>query len=743
VRHGKLRQVGLSVLVVTITVIALCELLGSPHAQAAATTRYVSPTGDCGSASPCYSKIQEAVDAAESGDLIKVAQGTYTSTALEVVYIDKALSISGGYSVADWSQPHPVTQTTTIEAGSGGNRGVYIAGTSALTITLSNLTIHGASKNSDGAGIHIVSGTIHMQNLIISGNTVGTYSGNRGGGVYMADGNLIVDESTFVGNTATYGGAIYFSGDTVLIQDCRFEGNVGGYGGGGIFASAQTVDISSSVFEDNDAPSNPTGGGGAYVSARLVDVTANEFRANQALYGGGLKASGMDVTVSGNLFQGNSCNGGGGGANLSGSALIVTANTFAHNVASTSGWYGGGGLYIAGVSTSGFGRAPVYTPAVVENNDFVSNAGRDGGGVYVAQGAIKLSRNSFHGNSAEASGGALFVTQPDTSGYSSIVTATANTYVNNFLDTHSWTLGGGDISIAGGELQARNEIIAETVSAAQAIFVTGGAYVGHHVTLVDNGDFALTTDGGMASLTNSIVASSTVGGLAGADITSDHTLFFNCGNPCMSGAVCANSITGDPAFANPLARDYHLTRGSVAIDTGARSNVLQDFDGEARPAGCGWDIGAYEFQALECTISSGGGQLYGAGYTLTFPPGTFTDTVVITATPLAVTSLPPLPSLLFSMDNQFEIVAFFQDTEQLAEPGGAYTLTAQYDEANLAGLPESKVALHYWDDGRWVREPDQIIDASAKTVLARPDHLSIWAVLGQAQAHAYLPMVIR
>ena len=57
-----------------------------------------------------------------------------------------------------------------------------------------------------------------------------------------------------------------------------------------------------------------------------------------------------------------------------------------------------------------------------------------------------------------------------------------------------------------------------------------------------------------------------------------------------------NGISGDPLFTNPSALDFHINSNSPAIDKGVTlTNVTNDFDGNSRPAGSGYDIGAYEY----------------------------------------------------------------------------------------------------------------------------------------------------
>ena len=55
------------------------------------------------------------------------------------------------------------------------------------------------------------------------------------------------------------------------------------------------------------------------------------------------------------------------------------------------------------------------------------------------------------------------------------------------------------------------------------------------------------------------------------------------------------NVWGDPAFVNPSAGDYHIGLTSAAIDKGVNAGVGDDIDGDPRPQGGGYDIGADEF----------------------------------------------------------------------------------------------------------------------------------------------------
>jgi hypothetical protein len=55
------------------------------------------------------------------------------------------------------------------------------------------------------------------------------------------------------------------------------------------------------------------------------------------------------------------------------------------------------------------------------------------------------------------------------------------------------------------------------------------------------------------------------------------------------------NLWGYPDFVAPDEGDYHIGPDSAAIDAGVNVGVNVDIDGQRRPSGAGYDIGADEF----------------------------------------------------------------------------------------------------------------------------------------------------
>lgn len=53
----------------------------------------------------------------------------------------------------------------------------------------------------------------------------------------------------------------------------------------------------------------------------------------------------------------------------------------------------------------------------------------------------------------------------------------------------------------------------------------------------------------------------------------------------------AHLVFGAPSFASPFANDYHLQVASAAIDVGVKAGVFNDFEGQPRPQGLGFNMG--------------------------------------------------------------------------------------------------------------------------------------------------------
>lgn len=544
----------------------------------------VCPSGECD-----YTTIQDAVDAASDGDTIKVAQGVYTSPAFQVVYISKAITLTGGYTTTDWVNSYPLTQTTVIDAeGVTRRRGVYIDGTGVATITLAGLTIQSGNSGED-----------------------------EGGGVYIATGVVVLRDSQVLDNRASsyYSGGIHAEGGTVSMIDSIVRGNsrCGLYAG----QSVLTVTLTGNTFQDNagrgvyiTGPSSAyPGPGDGDAQSSLVTLTGNTFQGNS---GGGvfLRDVGTAI-VKDNSFQNNSSGDdqdGGGGLAVSYSGIaILNDNSFEAN----SALDGGGARITGGIVT-------------LAGNSFRNNVAErygfgwvcDGGGVCIGDSVATLTGNSFEGNTAEAHGGGIHAAR-------SVITLTSNWFQGNrVIGSSSWPepLGGGicvregttalsgntilsnTAAYAGGGIavwlegivNGSNDVIANNTSPFEGVHLSGGTLTAQHWTLVNNGSYAITTDGGSAILTNTIVASHAAGGFWGSDISADHTLFFDSGTPCGGGATCTNSISGDPAFVDPEGGHYHIGPDSAALDRGVATDVMLDMDHEPRPYQIP-DLGADEY----------------------------------------------------------------------------------------------------------------------------------------------------
>jgi hypothetical protein len=148
------------------------------------------------------------------------------------------------------------------------------------------------------------------------------------------------------------------------------------------------------------------------------------------------------------------------------------------------------------------------------------------------------------------------------------------------------------------------------------------------------------------------------------------------------------------------------------------------------------------WQPVQATITPGsGGRLTSAdgSTTVEFPPAAVSQDTVVTYTPI-----PPSPT------GGLAGIGLFFDLS--ATPAGIaapafdfdrpYTITVEYADHELGAAIEPTLGLYAWDGDEWLVEPTSYVDVATNRVIASPDHMTLFAVLGETN-RLYLPVVVR
>jgi uncharacterized repeat protein (TIGR01451 family) len=570
----------------------------------------------------------------------------------QVVYISKTITIRGGYTTTNGfaDPPDPAANPTMLDAqgqgralfiagdisptveglritggdavGLGGDQrgdaggGVYVI-TAGITIsnsqvfnnaanygggglclheseaTLSNNTVmsntadsHGELNSDLGGGLLLVS-----SDATLSGNTVMSNTARYGGGLYLWKSDATLSGNTITSNTALYGGGLYlWKSNATLSDNTIFLNRATSYFGGGLFLVVSDATLDNNTISANTA----SNGGGLYLYESDATLTGNTVFSNTATNGGGLYLGGGSATLSGNTVCANTA------ASGAGLYLDYSDATLGNNIISVNTGTNGGGLYLnysaatlsgntvsANTAASGAGLYLYYSDATLSGNAVTSNTNAilAGGGLRLYESDATLNNNAISANSAWYGGG-LYLQYSDA------------TLSNNTISANTATAGvGGGLCLYESDATLVNNVVADNTGSGLHI----GSYSPHllHTTIAGNsGPGIYNASPAPVALTNTILVSHTVGVYAssGSTVRLEGTLWYsNTADWGGGGTIIHNNdYTGTPDFVDPNAGDYHISLTSAAIDKGVQTDVTDDIDGEPRPQGDGYDIGADE-----------------------------------------------------------------------------------------------------------------------------------------------------
>jgi len=376
---------------------------------------------------------------------------------------------------------------------------------------------------------------------------------------------------------------VYVSGDiTVALVGFTVTNGVAPIKGAGLYSNNAHLTLRGMTFYSNVISTTVTGspyGGGAMVEGGTLQVEASTFRANSVRgegysTGGGLVISHtLTATVVDSLFRDNDA--------WDTSGLYFWSPHAGDNAPLTvrrSRFVGNGRGNSPGFASGGYSGAMkiVNANALVEDNIVEQNEFANGtGAVSVLYSDLFMARNIISDNTSLSGASGL-----DLYYLSSPFTLTNNVIVDN-QSTYYWTEH-ACVHIISSDGQMLHNTIARNDNT-YGVRIEGNATVALTNTILVSHTVGITvSEASTATLEGTLWGSGAWSN--GTDWGGDGTI--------VTGTV---NIWGDPAFVSPDRGDYHIGPGSAARDAGVNAGVTGDIDGDARPQGSSYDIGADEY----------------------------------------------------------------------------------------------------------------------------------------------------
>ena len=351
-------------------------------------------TGEGSSWENAYTDLQSALAAADPGDEIWVAAGTYKPTSgtdrTISFTLKNGVAVYGGFAGIETllSQRNYETNVTVLsgDIGASGDNSdnsyhVVVGSNTDNSAILDGFTVTAGNADSSslgsdqsrGGGMYNYLGSPRITNVIFRDNhaVFGGGMNNDADSIFppVPDGqgsDPVLTNVSFIDNSAIEGGGIRNEDySSPVLTNVILDGNHAVRAGGGMENLAYNQPVLTNVIFANNSVSSDidAGGGGGLMNTisnpTLINVT---FRNNSAPEGGGMfnaysNPSLVNVTFSQNTATQN----GGGISNQSSSHPLLTNVTFSENMSATVG----GGIY-----NDAFG-----SNATIRNSIFYSNSG--------------------------------------------------------------------------------------------------------------------------------------------------------------------------------------------------------------------------------------------------------------------------------------------------------------------------------------------------------------------------------
>ena len=285
-----------------------------------------------------YATIQQAVDAAHTGQHIWVATGNgyrATDEGEPVIRLRSGISVFGGFHANEMSPAErSADQWTRISGDRTGNGPsgddschVVVGAAGAL---LDRFLIVGGNANCvdgsdvNGGGVFNEAELFTINNVFVAGNRA---TGN-GGGIYNTGSIVLANASVFANTSQENGGGVYTSGE-IKISTATFAVN-NASSGGGIYNSG-AAQVTTALWQRNRASEN----GGAMYDQGSLSIANATIVGNTASHGGGIFFEGASSRLTSVSFAANDAvlveseqpsAGDGGGMRVSGASAIQLSN---------------------------------------------------------------------------------------------------------------------------------------------------------------------------------------------------------------------------------------------------------------------------------------------------------------------------------------------------------------------------------------------------------------------------------